>query len=252
MLVSALAILYGQRNIVRTMDSRGTAAQYMLSRRGGFYTILLPHILLSFTILLILHFLLISCRAFAISTPDLLPKYSKQAGSPGTHGPTNIREIPAIVSHVADICSQPQRSTKSTQLLTPLANTWDAQDDAGGVWIFERHLSEISLPHSRTHHSKPIWANWDARFQDLWIWRHLKPKFLMACQANPLAITKTKFDNRGKASSPPFISDHHMPSPWNKENVLLYQLKLFCGTNKVLICQRQLDKQTFSIIIMAQ
>ena len=34
---------------------------------GGFYTILLPHILLSTAVLLILHFLLISCRAFVIS-----------------------------------------------------------------------------------------------------------------------------------------------------------------------------------------
>ena len=106
-LVSALAILYGQPNIVRTTeyctDDRILFGRRIVAGRrhnicwagGGFYTILLPHILLS-TVLLILHFLLILCRACVISTPDFLPKYLKQSESPVTHGPNYIPEIPAI------------------------------------------------------------------------------------------------------------------------------------------------------------
>ena len=45
-LVSALAILYGQPNIVRTTDSRGAAAQYMLSRRRLLHNIASSHITL--------------------------------------------------------------------------------------------------------------------------------------------------------------------------------------------------------------
>ena len=47
------------------------------------------------------------------------------------------------------------------------------------------------------------------------------------------------------------LNDHTV-SWGNKENVLLYQLKLLCNWSKVLICQRQLDKQTFSIITIAE
>ena len=47
------------------------------------------------------------------------------------------------------------------------------------------------------------------------------------------------------------LNDHTVPLG-NKENVLLYQLKLLCNWSKVLICQRQLDKQTFSIITIAE
>ena len=47
------------------------------------------------------------------------------------------------------------------------------------------------------------------------------------------------------------LNDHTV-SWGNKENVLLYQLKLLCNWSKVLICQRQLDKQTFSIITISE
>ena len=73
--VSALAILYERENIVR-MTEYCTDDRILYGRRivcvrwagaGGFYTILLPNILLS-TVLLILHFVLSLCHIFHYDT----------------------------------------------------------------------------------------------------------------------------------------------------------------------------------------
>jgi len=80
--------------------------------------------------------------------------------------------------------------------------------------------------------------NIDAHFRDI---RHFKLMFVNGVWSG------AAFDDLLGNS----LNDHTV-SWGNKENVLLYQLKLLCNWSKVLICQRQLDKQTFSIITIAE
>ena len=225
-LVSALAILYERENIVR-MTEYCTDDRILYGRRivcvrrhnicwaGGFYTILLPNILLS-TVLLILHFVL--------STFSIMTHFYRWY---------LLKELASVISKV---------SIKDffASMLTRLTNK-QMQCNAGDVretrlsvqlsvisyqcsfvmlvaWEICR-LSEICRAHFPAHHSKPSWENQNemlhaskiSEFEDGWsFWWPVKPARL---------DNRTKFDKCGKAFD---IYHDHMLAPRGRKKMCCF------------------------------